>query len=509
MKATNMVSLNLAELAGRIKNAADLEMKTNDQDDWRYVGIAAGRLMKGESGAYSRLIQCLQSLAHESDKAIGMLEELEPFEHEGRQLTGTPDQPIVEDDDGDEDEEDGDGSAADSVIKPGPTAPVTPTVSAKIEQDGNVKANTNRSDKLHNKGGITPMKSSPKQSDTKAPAVMPGAKKEVAAQPAEMESAVPNTDSKSAIHGVEFADIAQFEIDQEAASMFERNLSVVETLRESLEKDGFLEYCPAKVWDRGNGKLTPFDANTRVELVRNIPKITRIPVVKFHFDSREEFLKAAVDEQVGRRNMSIRDKFAVVRVYAPIETSKATKRHGGQPQFPGIPGNSKGETNEILGRKIGYSADSVAKIRSLIEADDKDLLEKVFSEELSIHAAYGKLTGREKPKSRKVSVKTVDDGRNDDDGSGPSVDIYDTDKGAENAGNLGLDAAKTKTGDVNTEPVAVAGSAPIIGGNKICLAPELVRIMFTNFKDMPGCIEAFFEIDPDAKGQLVQHGIAV
>jgi hypothetical protein len=190
-------------------------------------------------------------------------------------------------------------------------------------------------------------------------------------------------------------DMDSIETDEEAASMFERTPAVVAAVRESIGKDGFHAYRPAEVWDLGNGRYKPFNGNTRISIAREYD-IKSIPVVKHSFSSRQEFLEAGFEAQLNQRNLSIRDKFAVVKHYYPIEAGKARKRHGGQSAKN--PADSKGRADEIIGARIGCSAETVSKMRFIIEAGNKELLDKVYSDDLSISSAFTTL----KPKKEKL-----------------------------------------------------------------------------------------------------------
>ena len=210
----------------------------------------------------------------------------------------------------------------------------------------------------------------------------------------------------AAIPGVEYMDPASIEIDPEASSMFERSPAVSDALRQSMKKDGFKIYHPVKAWGRDDGKCTPYDGHTRLEIAAELG-ITKIPVVKTRFATRKEFLDAAINEQVDRRNLSIKDKFSIVKHYAPIETENALGRHGVKSAEKSAD-SSTGRANAIIGRKIGYGPDIVARMRFLIEADNGELLKKVYSDEMSISSAFTTL----KPKKEKLTdVGKVENGK--------------------------------------------------------------------------------------------------
>ena len=122
----------------------------------------------------------------------------------------------------------------------------------------------------------------------------------------------------TAIPGVEYMELSSIEIDPEASSMFERSPAVSDALRQSMKKVGFMFYHPVKTCGRDDGSCTPYDGHTRLEIAAELG-ITEIPVVKTRFATRKEFLDAAINEQIDRRNLSIRDKFSIVKHYAPVE----------------------------------------------------------------------------------------------------------------------------------------------------------------------------------------------
>jgi ParB-like chromosome segregation protein Spo0J len=220
---------------------------------------------------------------------------------------------------------------------------------------------------------------------------------------------------------VELIDIDQIEKDPEAADIFERNPTVFESIRDRMEREGFHDYNPAKVWDLGNGRYVPYDGNSRIDVAKELG-LKSIPVVKTIFNSRAEFIQAAINEQIDRRNLSVKDKFMVVRYCHPLEAEKARKRHGGQSADKSAD-SPKGRADTVLGKKIGYGPDTVARIRALIDEDDKDLLESVFTGEISIGGAYEVLKVNkleDTPKSKKLTE--------DDSGDGDEVEDESSDE---------------------------------------------------------------------------------
>ena len=202
--------------------------------------------------------------------------------------------------------------------------------------------------------------------------------------------------------GVEYLDIDDIEIDPDMCP-FERSTAVEESIRASMEKEGFMPFHPVKVWYRGaNRKCIAYDGHTRLAVARKL-KISRIPVVKRPFSSKDDCLEAAILEQVDRRNLSLVDKFTLVRVLSPIEQEKARKRHG--KQLSEYSDNSKGKTDDIIGAKIGLSADTVAKMRALIEASDPNFLEQVYEDKMSISGAYAKMKGKDGRREAELTAR--------------------------------------------------------------------------------------------------------
>jgi ParB-like chromosome segregation protein Spo0J len=242
---------------------------------------------------------------------------------------------------------------------------------------------------------------------------------------AHVEGSAPESPAHQATPGVEYMELSSLEKDPEASGMFERSPAVKDALRQSMKKDGFKSYHPVKAWERDDGSCTPYDGHTRLEIAAELG-ITKIPVIKTRFAGRKEFLEASINEQVERRNLSIRDKFAVVRHYYPIEAEKARKRHGGQSAK--YLADSKGRTDEIIGGKIDCSSETVSKMRFLIDAGNEELLGKIYSDDLSISSAFTTL----KPKKAKQKRPDVNksEGSKNKPGTETEKTIANADKGA-------------------------------------------------------------------------------
>ena len=263
--------------------------------------------------------------------------------------------------------------------------------------------------------------------------------------------------------GVDHVPMESIEIDQEAAGMFDRDLGLYGDIKGSICREGFHEYEPAKVWDLGNGKYRPYDGHTRIAAAAELGK-DEIPVVKRSFSSRGEFLMAAIDEQVGRRNMSMKDRFAVVRYCYPLEAEKARKRHGGQCADKSAD-SANGRADAVVGRKIGYGPDTVSRIRALLESDDKELLEAVFKGEVSISGAYEILHPRKASTERASAAVSsqAQTGKGQDAASKPEDDPHgvppvagrDNNEFDAPDANSGNDQDTSNAGEKDSEPILV------------------------------------------------------
>ena len=177
--------------------------------------------------------------------------------------------------------------------------------------------------------------------------------------------------------------------DEEAEKIFESNPAFQSYLFEKVKIEGVRPYQAIQVWDRGDGTYTLLDGYTIVAIARKLG-IESISAVKRFFATHDDFMQARLDAQLDRRNITLKDKFNIVKRLVPAEIAKAKLRQGGK--SVGQTTDSKGRADGIIGRRIGLCADTVFKIRKLLQAGDKDLLQKIFDGKLTINAAFESLT---------------------------------------------------------------------------------------------------------------------
>lgn len=194
-----------------------------------------------------------------------------------------------------------------------------------------------------------------------------------------------------------------FELDDLAHGFFSRRSDVIESIKQSMKESGFREDKPL-ILGRVGGKLFLGDGHTRYFVAKELG-LKEVPVVIKECASYEQFLEEIViGEQVGRRNLTTTDKIRAVQLLLPIETQAAKER-----QAAGITLASNdakgGKVSVIIGEKLKISSSTVERIMKILSAENRDIMNRLEREEISITKACDEIISQE----RAIDVPVIEE----------------------------------------------------------------------------------------------------
>ncbi len=166
-------------------------------------------------------------------------------------------------------------------------------------------------------------------------------------------------------------------------------------LEKSILQNGLFDTI--KVWeDESTEKTYLVDGHNRY----SICKKNSIPIEYWHiqrlsgytFETRESVIKYMLDNQLGRRNLTPAQRYAIAAKYRHVFEAQAKKNMsaGGK----GLTNLSKVNTRAEMSKAVGVSEGSISKLDKIYKSGDADIKQKVLDDKMSIDAAYKKITGK-------------------------------------------------------------------------------------------------------------------
>jgi len=133
---------------------------------------------------------------------------------------------------------------------------------------------------------------------------------------------------------------------------------------------------------------------------------TEIPAIIKTATDREEQLLCEIAENEKRKDFTPSERVAYgkeleqIQALKALERQHATLKRGADIPLPSIDGNGeKGETDQIVGQKVGMSGTSYRRAKRVVESGNSDIIQKMDSKEIGIETAYNIVKGKvPKPK---------------------------------------------------------------------------------------------------------------
>lgn len=173
-------------------------------------------------------------------------------------------------------------------------------------------------------------------------------------------------------------------------------------LSESIIRDGVTEPLIVR-----KGTLEMIEGHHRLtEMIVKGFKV--VPVIEIEFDSDGDVKKFMLERQVNRRNSN-----EFQRVVAAIELEKTSiakgKENMGKHGLVDV--DQKVDTNQTLAEMSDSSRANVGKVKYILKNGSQDIIDRVGSDELTIHGAHKLIKGNNKPKA--TTIKAVNNSAND------------------------------------------------------------------------------------------------
>lgn len=177
-------------------------------------------------------------------------------------------------------------------------------------------------------------------------------------------------------------------------------------LEENCLRDGIRDALI--VWEQDGNDIL-IDGHNRFRIVGKHPTI-HFEVKRMQFADRDEAIAWIADNQLGRRNLHVLDREALMNIKREAMARQAKKRQatstgGTKPQLrEKLPQADTGRVRDIIGKELGVSGRQVDKLHAINESNDERLKQQVRNGDISIHKGWQIATGKEiKTKSPAVA----------------------------------------------------------------------------------------------------------
>lgn len=168
----------------------------------------------------------------------------------------------------------------------------------------------------------------------------------------------------------------------------EEEKNLLETI---IKKDGGI-YTPLTMWKDGNNNIL-IDGHLRYEISKKLG--LDCPVIYKEFSSKDEATMDILDNQFGRRNLSIFSKCELFLRFEHIYKVEGKKNQSKGGQGLQISDDDRIDTKKILSDKAGVSSDTLSRVKKIKDSNpDPETLTKLRSGELSVNKTYTQLTGK-------------------------------------------------------------------------------------------------------------------
>jgi len=138
--------------------------------------------------------------------------------------------------------------------------------------------------------------------------------------------------------------------------------------------------------------------------------------------SKQDVIKWILENQLGRRNLSIAERFEIVQKYKPMFKNKAKENMsaGGK----GSTTLPKVDTRKEMAKLVGISEGTYSKYDKVYSSDNDELKKKVMSGKVTVNKAFEEIKAKKK-KSANKQEKTSTNINIDEELNKPLERIYD------------------------------------------------------------------------------------
>jgi len=172
-------------------------------------------------------------------------------------------------------------------------------------------------------------------------------------------------------------------------------------LESVIKKDGAI-HTPLTIWKDGHNNLL-IDGRLRHQIAEKLG--LECPVVFKEFESKNEAIRDILDNQFGRRNLSIFSKCELYLHFEYIYKEKGKKNQSKGGKGLQISAEDKINTKKILSEKSRVSSDTLSRAKKILDSNpDPETLTKLRGGELSVNKVYTEKTGK---KSKVELVSTI------------------------------------------------------------------------------------------------------
>lgn len=172
-------------------------------------------------------------------------------------------------------------------------------------------------------------------------------------------------------------------------------------LQTIIKKDGII-YTPLTIWKDGNKNIL-IDGRLRYDISKKLG--LECPVIFKEFSSKNDAIRDILNNQFGRRNLSIFSKCELFLRFEYIYKEKGKKNQSKGGKGLQISAEDKINTKRILSEKADVSTDTLSRVKNILSNNpDPETLTKLRSGELSVNKVYTEKTGK---KSKVEPVPTI------------------------------------------------------------------------------------------------------
>lgn len=169
-----------------------------------------------------------------------------------------------------------------------------------------------------------------------------------------------------------------------------------EQLEQSILKYGLLD--PIKIWvNPADGKSYIIDGHNRYTILKN-NHIGWDYWKDFKYmnelQTRDDVKRWMLEQQLGRRNLSIEEKYEIVQKFKEVfkQRAKDNQSAGGK----GLVNLPKVNTRAEMAKATGVSEKTYDKLDKVMQSDNTELKQKIHNKEMSIDKAYRILKSNDK-----------------------------------------------------------------------------------------------------------------
>lgn len=194
-------------------------------------------------------------------------------------------------------------------------------------------------------------------------------------------------------------------------SLLPINQTDLEEITKNMKEHGFEKTKAVCVW-KEKGIL--IDGYTRLTAAK-AAGLLEIYKYEKSFETEEDALQYAVEQQLNRRNLNDAGKIILIE---KLDNLKKAGRPGNE-ETP----EEKGKSAEKLAKAIGTSTRSVERTRSVLKNGDEELISKVKSGEVSINKAAEEIKKKKKEQEKSHSYPVPEEDAIQTTSSFPEIDF--------------------------------------------------------------------------------------